>query len=69
MKKKNRKLLLQKYLILIFLSTLSLLYLYLVDWMFGYGFGNIGYILNYLLYTASEKTTAVFLLPGREAEK
>ncbi|MNH47113.1 hypothetical protein D3C79_1101910 [compost metagenome] len=53
--------------------------------MFGYGLGNIGYILNYLLYTASEKLAAAVMLlalivpdviywirgsqPGRGAEK
>lgn len=62
MKHKARKILMHKYLIILFLSTLCLLYLYFVDWLFGYGLGNIGYILNYLLYTASEKTTAAFLL-------
>ncbi|MFD2877536.1 hypothetical protein ACFTAO_18390 [Paenibacillus rhizoplanae] len=40
---------------ILLLSALSVLYLYLTDWMLGYGLGNISYILNYLLYTTSEK--------------
>ncbi|MFF2907410.1 hypothetical protein [Paenibacillus sp. NPDC057934] len=62
MKNKTRKLLLRKYAILLLLCGLSLLYLYLGDWMFGYGLDNISYILNYLLYTTSEKLTAVIML-------
>ncbi|WP_019911459.1 hypothetical protein [Paenibacillus sp. HW567] len=85
MKKKNRRQLLKKYTILLLLAGLSLLYLYFGDWLFGYGMGNISYILNYLLYTASEKLAAVIMLlcliipdavrfirgsqPGRRAEK
>ncbi|CAH1190814.1 hypothetical protein PAECIP111892_00355 [Paenibacillus auburnensis] len=85
MKKKTRKLLLRKYIAILLLSVLSLLYLYLNDWLFGYGINNIGYILNYLLYTASEKLAASVMLlcliipdaiywirgsqPGRGAEK
>ncbi|NQX43845.1 hypothetical protein HQN87_00760 [Paenibacillus tritici] len=85
MKKNTRKLLLRKYAVILLLSALSVLYLYLTDWMLGYGLGNISYILNYLLYTASEKLTAAALLllliipdaiywirgnqPGRGAEK
>ncbi|WP_405111886.1 hypothetical protein MHH28_03550 [Paenibacillus sp. FSL K6-1217] len=81
----TRKLLLRKYAVILLLSALSLLYLYLMDWMLGYGPENISYILNYLLYTASEKLTAAVLLllliipdiiywirgnqPGRGAEK
>lgn len=30
--------------------------------MYGYGLGNIGYILNYLLYTPSEKVAACIML-------
>ncbi|AIQ35362.1 MULTISPECIES: hypothetical protein [Paenibacillus] len=62
MKKKTRKLLIRKYAIILLLSILCLSYLYLGDWLFGYGVGNIQYILNYLLYTASEKTAAIILL-------
>ncbi|OBZ14538.1 hypothetical protein A8L34_11460 [Bacillus sp. FJAT-27264] len=62
MKNKTRKLLLRKYAILLLLCGLSLLYLYLGDWMFGYGLDNISYILNYLLYTTSEKLTAAIML-------
>ncbi|MNO28254.1 hypothetical protein D3C76_181430 [compost metagenome] len=62
MKKKTRKFLIRKYAVVLLLSILCLLYLYLGDWMFGYGLGNIGYILNYLLYTASEKVAACILL-------
>lgn len=85
MKKKIRKLLLRKYAVILLLSALSVLYLYLTDWMLGYGLGNISYILNYLLYTTSEKLTAAVLVlllivpdviywvsgrqPGRGAEK
>lgn len=85
MKKKTRRLLLRKYAVILLLSALSLLYLYLVDRMLGYGTSNLGYILNYLLYTASEKLAAAVLLlcllvpdsiywirgsqPGRGAEK
>ncbi|MEK3794058.1 hypothetical protein MKX42_20175 [Paenibacillus sp. FSL R7-0204] len=85
MKKKTRKLLLRKYTVILLLSALSLLYLYLLDLMLGYGAENIRYILNYLLYTTSEKLTAAVLVlllivpdsiywvsgrqPGRGAEK
>ncbi|MHA6532502.1 hypothetical protein [Paenibacillus sp. BAC0078] len=85
MKKKTRRQLLKKYTIILLLAALSLLYLYFGDWLFGYGMGNISYILNYLLYTASEKLAAVIMLlcliipdavcfirgsqPGRRAEK
>ncbi|WP_151734760.1 hypothetical protein [Paenibacillus tengchongensis] len=85
MKKKIRKQLLRKYAALSLLSLLSLLYLLLGDWLFGYGLLNLWYICNYLLYTASEKLTALFLLlcllipdvfywitgtqPGRRSEK
>ncbi|WP_238649806.1 hypothetical protein [Paenibacillus piscarius] len=85
MKKKTRRLLLRKYAVILLLSALSLLYLYLMDRMLGYGVNNIGYIINYLLYTASEKLAAVILLlclvvpdavywirgnqPGRGSEK
>lgn len=85
LKRKVRRLLIRKYAVLFILSVLSLSYLYLLDWMFGYGLGNIGYILNYLLYTASEKLAAAVMLlalivldviywirgsqPGRGAEK
>lgn len=82
---KIRKLLLRKYAVILLLSALSLLYLYLLDLMLGYGAENIRYILNYLLYTTSEKLTAAVLVlllivpdaiywvngrqPGRGAEK
>ncbi|AIQ68515.1 hypothetical protein [Paenibacillus graminis] len=85
MKKKIRKRLLKKYTVIVLLAALSLLYLYLGDWIFGYGLENISYIMNYLLYTASEKLVAALMLlsliipdavyfirgtqPGREAEK
>lgn len=85
MKKKTRKLLLRKYTVILLLSALSLLYLYLLDLMLGYGAENIRYILNYLLYTTSEKLAAAVLVlllivpdaiywvsgrqPGRGAEK
>ncbi len=85
MKRKTRRLLLRKYAVILILSALSLMYLYLLDWLFGYGLGNIGYILNYLLYSASEKLAAAVMLlalivpdiiywvrgtqPGRVAEK
>ena len=85
MKSRTRKLLLRKYAVILLLSVLSLLYLYIGDWLFGYGLHNIGYILNYLLYSASEKLTAAVLVlcllipdavywmrgsqPGRGAEK
>lgn len=85
MKRKTRALLLQKYAVILLLLVLNLLYLLLGDWMFGYGLGNIPYILNYLLYTSSEKLGAAILLlclilpdikywitgsyPGRSAEK
>lgn len=85
MKRKVRKQLLRKYAVILLLSTLSLLYLYLGDWMFGYGMHNISYILHYLLYSVSEKLTAAVMLlcllipdaiywvrgtqPGRSAEK
>lgn len=85
MKKRTRRLLLRKYAVILLLSTLSLLYLYFGDWLFGYGMGNIRYILNYLLYSASEKLAAAIMLlcllvpdliywvrgsqPGRGAEK
>lgn len=85
MKRKTRRLLLRKYAVILILSALSLMYLYLLDWLFGYGLGNIGYILNYLLYSASEKLAAAVMLlalivpdiiywvrgtqPGRGAEK
>ncbi|WNS45761.1 hypothetical protein [Paenibacillus sp. MMS20-IR301] len=85
MKKKTRKLLLRKYAVILLLSLFSLLYLYLGDWLFGYGLGNISYIVDYLLYTASEKLAAAVLVlcllvpdavywirgsqPGRGAEK
>lgn len=62
MKRKTRKLLIRKYAIIMLLSALCLLYLYMGDWMFGYGLGNIRYIMNYLLYTASEKLTASVML-------
>lgn len=62
MKRKARRQLVRKYAVILLLSTLSLLYLYLGDWMFGYGMHNISYILHYLLYTASEKLTAAVLL-------
>lgn len=85
MKKKARRRLLRKYAVILLLSALSLLYLHLMDQMLGYGLNNISYILNYLLYTASEKLAATVLLlcllvpdaiywirgnqPGRGAEK
>jgi hypothetical protein len=85
MKQHTRKLLLRKYAVILLLSILALLYLYLGDWLFGYGLDNIGYICNYLLYSASEKLTAAVLVlclivpdavywirgtqPGRSAEK
>ncbi|CAM4453419.1 hypothetical protein [Paenibacillus typhae] len=85
MKRKTRRLLLRKYAVILILSALSLLYLYLLDWLFGYGRGNIAYILDYLLYSASEKLAAAVMLlalivpdiiywvrgtqPGRGAEK
>jgi hypothetical protein len=85
LKNRTRKQLLRKYAVIVFLSFLSLLYLYLLDWLFGYGLGNIRYILNYLLYSASEKLAAAVMLlclvipdavywirgsqPGRGAEK
>lgn len=62
MKKKTRRLLLRKYAVILLLSILSLLYLYLGDWLFGYGLNNISYISNYLLYTASEKLAAAIML-------
>ncbi|MEK4193983.1 hypothetical protein MKX34_12970 [Paenibacillus sp. FSL R5-0636] len=62
MKKKTRKFLIRKYAVTLLLATLCLLYIYLLDWLYGYGLGNIGYILNYLLYTASEKATVCILL-------
>lgn len=62
MKKRIRRMLLRKYAVILLLSTLSLLFLYLGDWLFGYGMGNIGHILDYLLYTASEKLTAAIML-------
>lgn len=58
----TRKQLIRKYMVIFLLSILCLLYLYIGDWMFGYGLDNIGYILNYLLYTASEKATACVML-------
>ncbi len=85
MKKRIRKRLLKKYTVIVLLAALSLLYLYLGDWIFGYGLENIGYITNYLLYSASEKLAAALMLlsliipdavyfirgtqPGRGAEK
>ncbi|KWX73952.1 hypothetical protein [Paenibacillus jilunlii] len=85
MKKKIRKMLLKKYAVIVLLAALSLLYLYLGDWIFGYGLDNISYIMNYLLYSASEKLVALLMLlslvipdavyfirgaqPGRGAEK
>lgn len=85
LKRKTRRLLIRKYTVIVILSVLSLLYLYLLDWMFGYGQGNIAYILNYLLYSASEKLAAAVMLlalvvpdiiywirgtqPGRGSEK
>jgi hypothetical protein len=85
LKKRTRRLLLRKYAVILLLSTLSLLYLYFGDWLFGYGMGNIRYIMNYLLYSASEKLAAAIMLlsllvpdliywvrgsqPGRGAEK
>lgn len=85
MKRKTRRLLLRKYAVILILSAFSLMYLYLLDWLFGYGLGNIGYNLNYLLYSASEKLAAAVMLlalivpdiiywvrgtqPGRGAEK
>ncbi|MNW55428.1 hypothetical protein D3C74_330860 [compost metagenome] len=85
MKKKIRKRLLKKYTVIVLLAALSLLYLYLGDWIFGYGLENISYIMNYLLYTASEKLVVALMLlsliipdavyfirgtqPGRGAEK
>ncbi|WP_339247436.1 hypothetical protein [Paenibacillus sp. FSL F4-0243] len=62
MKKKTRKLLIRKYTVILLLCILCLLFLYLGDWMYGYGLGNIGYILNYLLYTPSEKVAACIML-------
>ncbi|MBT2292048.1 hypothetical protein J7E73_23525 [Paenibacillus albidus] len=62
MKKKVRKLLLRKYAVILLLSVLSLGYLYLGDWLFGYGLGNIAFILDYLLYTLSEKLVASLML-------
>ncbi|GGF85155.1 hypothetical protein GCM10010912_33080 [Paenibacillus albidus] len=62
MKKKIRKLLLRKYAVILLLSVLSLGYLYLGDWLFGYGLGNIAFILDYLLYTLSEKLVASLML-------
>ncbi|KUP22311.1 hypothetical protein [Paenibacillus sp. DMB5] len=85
MKRKTRRLLLRKYAVILILSALSLMYLYLLDWLFGYGLGNIAYILNYLLYSASEKLAAAVMVlalivpdiiywvrgtqPGRGSEK
>ncbi|ASA21043.1 hypothetical protein B9T62_09740 [Paenibacillus donghaensis] len=85
MKKKARKLLLRKYAILLLLSVLCLLYLFLGDWLFGYGLHNIPKVMNYLLYTTSEKVAAGLMLlclilpdlllwikggyPGRGAER
>ncbi|MNN26152.1 hypothetical protein D3C81_1396520 [compost metagenome] len=85
MKKRTRKLLLRKYAVILLLSALSLLYLYLIDLLFGYGINNTSYILNYLLYSAAEKLAATVMLlcliipdaiywirgsqPGRSAEK
>jgi hypothetical protein len=62
MKKKIRKLLLRKYAVILLLSVLSLGYLFWGDWMFGYGLSNISHIVDYLLYTASEKLVAGTLL-------
>ncbi|AIQ46790.1 hypothetical protein R70723_13610 [Paenibacillus sp. FSL R7-0273] len=85
LKRKTRRLLIRKYTVIFILSSLSLAYLFLLDWLFGYGIGNIGYVLNYLLYTASEKLAAAVMLlalivpdiiywirgsqPGRGSEK
>ncbi|MEK5236765.1 hypothetical protein NST99_13845 [Paenibacillus sp. FSL L8-0470] len=44
MKKRTRRLLLRKYAVILLLFTLSLLYLYFSDWLFGYGMGYIRYI-------------------------
>ncbi|MDT3425644.1 hypothetical protein J2Z22_001163 [Paenibacillus forsythiae] len=62
MKQKTRKMLLKKYAAIALLGTLGLLYLYLIDWMFGYGPGNILFIMRYLLYSTAEKLSAVVLL-------
>ncbi|UQZ36329.1 hypothetical protein C2I18_24055 [Paenibacillus sp. PK3_47] len=62
MRKKVRRQLLRKYTVILLLSALSLGYLYLGDWMFGYGMHNISYIFHYLLYTASEKLAAAVML-------
>jgi hypothetical protein len=62
MKTQIRKHLLRKYSIVLLLLALNLLYLYFGDWLFGYGLHNIAYIMNYLLYTASEKLTAAIML-------
>ncbi|AKG34526.1 hypothetical protein [Paenibacillus durus] len=62
MKKKTRKLILKKYAVIVLLSALGLLYLYLIDWMFGYGLNNISFIMNYLVYSTSEKLSAAAML-------
>lgn len=60
MKKKTRKFLIRKYAVTLLLAILCLLYIYLLDWLYGYGLGNVGYILNYLFYTASESNGFYF---------
>ncbi|WP_150268566.1 hypothetical protein [Paenibacillus tepidiphilus] len=62
MKKKIRRQLLRKYAAILLLALLSILYLLLGDWLFGYGMKNLWYICNYLLYTTAEKLVAVGLL-------
>ncbi|MBY9082292.1 hypothetical protein KIH86_19245 [Paenibacillus sp. HN-1] len=57
-----RKQLLRKYGTIVLLGCLSLAYLYFEDWLFGYGLGNISYILNYLLSTLEEKLATLFML-------
>ncbi|MNB66718.1 hypothetical protein D3C75_131960 [compost metagenome] len=59
---KVRKQLLRKYMTIVVLGCLSLAYLYFEDWLFGYGLGNISYILNYLLSTLEEKLATLLLL-------
>ncbi|QWU13485.1 hypothetical protein SAMN04487895_103152 [Paenibacillus sophorae] len=85
MKKRIRKMLLKKYAAVVLSGTLTILLLYFVDWMFGYGITNINTLFPFTITTQAEKIlmitlAASFLIPdlihwitgnqpGRELER
>ncbi|BCG58971.1 hypothetical protein [Paenibacillus sp. URB8-2] len=85
MKKRIRKMLLKKYVAIVLFGTLTILLLYFVDLMFGYGLTNIYTLFPFIINTQAEKILMITLAaslfipdlihwitgrqPGREPER